>query len=151
MRSATGVDRPSVDGSKKIELPKSKNVNFRSVSQIWRPKASALAPDVDGTSEGVGDLLPLAIFNARQSPQWQKVPDPVRLRLQSLAGGELVAAEEFGGWHDAFAGGLEGEDLEGAVAGGDEESLGAGVEDCAGVNIGVRGGTHYCGAVNNQT
>lgn len=75
----------------------------------------------------------------------------MRLLLQALAGGELVAAEEFGGLHHSFAGGLEGEDFEGAGAGGDEESLVAGVEDGAGVNFGVRGGIDYGGAVKDQT
>ena len=61
----------------------------------------------------------------------------------------MVAAEEFGGWHDAFAGGLEGEDLEGASAGGDEEALVGGVEDGAGVNIGVRRGIDDLSAVED--
>ena len=61
----------------------------------------------------------------------------------------MVAAEELGGGHNAFAGGLEGEDLEGAGAGGDEEAL-AGVEDCAGGGFGGWRGIDDLGAVEDQ-
>ena len=63
----------------------------------------------------------------------------------------MVAAEEFGGGHHALAGGLEGEDLEGAGAGGDEEAPIAGVEDCSWLNFRIRRGINHCGAVQDQS
>ena len=53
------------------------------------------------------------------------------LLLESLAGGERVAAEELGCDHCAFACGLDVQEFQGAVAGGDEEA-GGGFEDVAG-------------------
>ncbi len=41
-----------------------------------------LSPKIDFATttgvEGVGSLLPLAAFNAVETPQWQKAPDTVR-------------------------------------------------------------------------
>jgi hypothetical protein len=61
----------------------------------------------------------------------------------------LVTAKEFGGLHDSLAGGLEGEDFEGAGAGGDEEALVAGVEDCAGRGGGIGRWVDHLGAVED--